>query len=87
VVLDSSQGPPLARVTASESRPDLVKAGVAPNPNHGFSVCFSDAQWRQVGAGKHALALSVRGSPLSTMRPWQLPLSPLCLADGKRVPC
>lgn len=32
---------PVAEVVADVYREDLVKAGVAPNPQHGFSYCFA----------------------------------------------
>jgi hypothetical protein len=78
---------PLATVLASVSREDLVKAKVAPNPEHGLVYCFSDAEWQAISSGQHTVAVDAVGSPLTTPRGWQLPNSPLCLLHGTVVPC
>ena len=55
---------PVAAALASESRPDLVKAGVAPNPLHGFHVALPAAAAAQLlSAGRHTATVRVAGSP------------------------
>lgn len=80
-------GEPVAAALANEPRPDLPKAKVAPNAEHGFTVRLSaDASARLASSGKHAVSVNVIGSP-STEQPWRLPGSPMCLCDGAACAC
>jgi len=45
---------------ASEPRPDLVKAGVAPDPNHGFDITLKSLQL--LSSGRHVLEILSIGS-------------------------
>lgn len=86
VIVDGSDTP-LVELVANVNRPDLVKAGVAPNPEHGFEVCFSPEQWSPLQRGLHRLQFEAVGSPQTTPIGWDLPQSPICVYNGKPTAC
>ena len=54
-------GKAVASALANHSRPDLVKAGVAPDPLHGFAITLPPSVAAQLGAPTHTpLRLSAR---------------------------
>jgi len=66
-VIISIDGQPVISVLAMESRPDLVTAGVAPNPEHGFGVTLGhDAAGALLGPGRHCLSVRAVGTPSAT---------------------
>lgn len=72
---------PVVTVTADEPRPDLVPAGVAPNPNHGFTVTLSEAVATTLSKGRHIVQAFVTGSPSCPGR-CELQGSPICVVNG-----
>jgi hypothetical protein len=79
-VVASVDGEAVASTLADESRPDLVKAGVAPNAEHGFHVAIpKSAASRLQGSGRHVLVVKAVGSPSSIM--------PRELTENSRVVC
>ena len=87
-ILLSVDAAPVASVLATVDRPDLPKAGVAPNAAHGFSVALPAAAARALqGPGRHVLTAKAIGSP-SCSFPRPLPeTSQLCVCDGKLCAC
>ena len=77
-------GQAVASVLANVPRLDLVEAGVAPNPEHGFSVELpSSAAALLMGDGKHTLEVQCIGTP-SCATPSVLPEgSTFGVCDGK----
>ena len=60
----SVDGQAVASVLANTPRPDLVEAGVAPNPEHGFSLELpAAAASTLMGEGKHVLEVRCIGTP------------------------
>merc|ERR1719201_2619733 len=61
-------GEPVGSTLASNPRPDLVKAGLAPNPNHGFDFELDKEHARRLmGSGRHVLTAKAVGSPGSVL--------------------
>ena len=64
----SVDGQAVASVLANIPRPDLVKAGVAPNPEHGFSLELPlFAATLLMSDGKHILEVHCIGTPSCAM--------------------
>jgi hypothetical protein len=76
----------VAAAVADKSRPDLPKAKVAPNAEHGFTVTLGENATRALCSGRHAVEAHVVGSP-SSEQPWQLNASPMCVCEGKACAC
>ena len=80
----------VAKITANFSRPDLVVAGVAPNPEHGFSVSLDAATVKLLQHGIHEITIMATSSisPLCQFV-WLLHpngfILPTCVDDG--IPC
>eukprot|EP00730_Choanoeca_flexa_P006540 TRINITY_DN12170_c0_g1_i12.p3 TRINITY_DN12170_c0_g1~~TRINITY_DN12170_c0_g1_i12.p3 ORF type:complete len:157 (+),score=34.56 TRINITY_DN12170_c0_g1_i12:1911-2381(+) len=72
---------PVATVLASDSRPDLVKAGVAPNAEHGFTVQLPSDAVALLQHGKHLIEAFVTDSPSSTPIAQRFAVA-TCVADG-----
>ena len=52
----------MASVLANHPRPDLVEAGVAPNPDHGFTLLLPPAAAATLmGEGRHMLEVKAIG--------------------------
>jgi len=52
----------VASVLANHPRPDLVEAGVAPNPDHGFTLLLPPAAAATLmGEGRHMLEVKAIG--------------------------
>ena len=73
-----------AAALALEARPDLVNAGVAPNPEHGFSITLPASSLANLTSnGTHSLELVIVGSP-GTVVPRGLPeKSKMVCVNGK----
>jgi len=71
------------RFLANVSRPDLVSADVAPNPNHGFMVGLPPAQCEKMTTGKH----TIKASTVVNGVEWELSSSPRCICDFKPCAC
>merc|ERR1711871_341230 len=57
---------PCAAVLAAEDRPDSPKAGVAPDPYHGFSLTLPAAASKDLlSSGEHILIVKAIGTPSS----------------------
>ena len=84
VVVILVDGEAVGSTLASADRPDLVKAGVAPNPNHGFSFLIPDRAVRVLmGNGRHVLTVKAVASPSSVV-PFALPeKGTVVCVDGK----
>eukprot|EP00041_Stephanoeca_diplocostata_P020796 m.472764 g.472764 ORF g.472764 m.472764 type:complete len:677 (+) comp21663_c0_seq3:135-2165(+) len=70
---------------ANLSRPDLVKAGVAPNPDHGFVAKLGGSTGAKALHGHHVISVVAVGcgaSQCGNGYGWELPMSPQCLCDG-----
>ena len=75
---------PVASVLALADRPDLPKAGVAPNAAHGFVVQLPAAAARALqGAGRHVLGAKVVGSPSSEFPRFLPEKHQIFVCDGK----
>ena len=72
-----------ANITASLPRPDLVKAKVAPNPDHGFSFTFPANMTQGLRHGRHLIGVQAIGCPSCSAGPVPLIKSPLCLVNGQ----
>ena len=71
-------GEPAAAALANEPRPDLVPAGVAPNPEHGFTVVLpAKAAAALRGAGRHAVGVQAVGTP-GTATPFRVGAAAFC---------
>ena len=85
VIATTNNGIKIGETIANLNRPDLVKAGIAVNPEHGFNF-----QFPLNGGGNNALQfinLWAIDSP-SSMFPIRLVGSPKCICDGTTVcPC
>ena len=80
-----------ATAVADVFRPDLVKAGVAPNPQHGFAVLLDAAATTLLQHGTHRLAVAATSAapgcgPFSWRPPGPI-LSAGCVCDGKLCAC
>jgi hypothetical protein len=85
-ILVSAGGKLLASIVANEPRPDLVKAKVAPNPEHGFTGTLN-ASILATLKGKHVVTLSVidtRNAAPGLAADWA---TPRCLCDGTPCAC
>lgn len=72
-------GKVVATALANGPRPDLVAAGAAPDPLHGFSITFElEPAYR---TGEHRIAVE----PLDAG--WAIPLAQSCLCDGALCDC
>ncbi|EGD75792.1 hypothetical protein PTSG_07910 [Salpingoeca rosetta] len=78
---------PVAYVVASLARPDLVAAGVAPDPNHGFNLQLSGTIARSLLSGNHIVDVFVVDSPMTRLQPTRVALSPMCTCNGVVCPC
>eukprot|EP01043_Picozoa_sp_COSAG02_P031676 COSAG02_NODE_2079_length_9902_cov_3.742018_5_plen_417_part_00 len=76
---------------ADVSRADLVKAGVAPNPQHGLVVTLPVATFTVLQTGSHELAVLASSTATQCGNfSWRLPgpiLSLKCVCDGKLCDC
>lgn len=76
---------------ADVSRSDLVKAGVAPNPQHGLAVTLPAATFAALQTGSHELAvLASSAAAQCGGLAWRLPgpiLSLKCVCAGKLCDC
>ena len=70
---------------ANNPRPDLPKAGVAPNADHGFTVSL-DADAVSKLKGKVAVMVWVTDS-LNKAPGIALDVDPMCLCDAKPCKC
>lgn len=77
---------PVAACLANDPRPDLVKAGVAPNEEHGFTCLLPAAVVAKLKTGQHFVDVVGVGSP-SCEQPCNLRGSPVCFCDGSACPC
>lgn len=77
----------VARAVANTRRPDLVPAGVAPDPDHGFSIDLDSATVHALQAGHHVVDAFVVDSPLTLLQPFRIPRAPLCTCGGAVCPC
>ena len=71
---------------ASVPRPDLVKAKVAPNPDHGFDATLPNDVAKMLQSGKHVVDVWAVGSPLC-LGPVRVVGSPICTCDGVVCDC
>ena len=60
-------GDVVGSVLSNGYRPDLVRAGVAPDAYHGFSFVLSKAVQTRASSGSHTLAVQVVGSSSSVV--------------------
>jgi hypothetical protein len=82
VVVDGAR---VLDTVANISRPDLPKAGVAPNADHGFSAVLSADVVKSLQHGIHRIEVYASGSAaLCGKYAWQLPDG---LPDGKALQC
>ena len=59
---------PTLAVLATQNRPDLPKAGVAPDPYHGFTLTLPEAASKKLlSAGEHILIVKAIGTPSSAV--------------------
>lgn len=84
-------GTPAAYAVANVYREDLVKAGVAPNPNHGFDILLGTNATTFLRHGNHTVAVvassaAVQCGPYSWRPPGPI-LSEGCVCNGKLCPC
>lgn len=77
----------VANASAAQPRPDLVRAHVAPNADHGFDITLPPAVAAALGAGRHVVEVAVVGGPSCPDVPCQLMSSPHCVVDGTVAPC
>lgn len=77
---------PVAAAVANEPRPDLPKAKVAPNAEHGFSIHLNTNVSARLSSGSHSISVAAVGSP-STEQPFLLRGSPICVCNGAICPC
>ena len=69
---------PVAAALADVARADLVPAGVAPNPEHGFTVVLpAKAAAALRGAGRHAVGVQAVGTP-GTATPFRVGSAAFC---------
>ena len=88
IVVDDDRMTPYATIVANTPRPDLPKAGEAPNADHGLDLCLPKSYWTgTLSKGKHNVTLYATGTPMTTPYHWKLPESPICLSDGATVDC
>jgi hypothetical protein len=77
--------------TANFSRPDLPKAGVAPNADHGFNAVLSNSIVKSLQHGTHRVEVFASGSaPFCGEYAWQLPPNGKvlqCVCDGAPCKC
>lgn len=71
---------------ADVTRPDLVDAKVAPNPQHGYICALPAAAVETLQTGTHAIDVVAIGSP-STEQPQQLQGGPFCVSSGVESDC
>ena len=80
VVVAFVDGEAVSSTVADQSRPDLVSAGVAPNPEHGFSLTIPQSAFSRLQSnGRHVLLVRIVGSPSSVV--------PRELTEKTRVVC
>ena len=85
-IVASVDGAPAASVLANDPRPDLVPAGVAPDPAHGFSITLPPAAAAKLMApGKHVAQVRAVGTPSASVPTALSEGSELLVCDGK--PC
>jgi len=77
---------PVAACLANAPRPDLVKAGVAPNAEHGFACSLPAAVIAKLQTGQHFVDVVGVGSP-SCEQPCKVGGSPVCICNGRACPC
>jgi|EP01046_Picozoa_sp_COSAG06_P043999 hypothetical protein len=81
VLIDGTR---VATTQANIARPDLVTAGAAPDPNHGFNLNVElDEKYR---TGHHELVVAVDCSGCGAAG-WPIPPAAGCLCDGAICPC
>ena len=77
---------------AKLNRPDLPKAGVAPNPEHGFFYEFDAQIVSTLQKGNHTISASaivttnIENSKEQQLM-WPLPGGPFCICDGVSCEC
>jgi hypothetical protein len=59
-------GKPVLNVTADLPRPDLVKAHIAPNPDHGFLVTVPPELASSLRTGRHTITATAEGTALAS---------------------
>lgn len=77
-------GTEVASSIAKNARPDLVTAGAAPDPLHGFNMHVQLAH--KYLQGNHRIAVVVVGCP-TCVTGWTMPGGVRCLCDGATCPC
>jgi hypothetical protein len=82
-IVISVDGAAVMSLLANEPRPDLVTAGVAPSPLHGFTASLPvTAAATLMSVGKHSVSVAAVGTP-STQQPTALPQgSEVLVCDG-----
>lgn len=76
------------RYVANVPRPDLVKAGVAPNPDHGFDLTLTGAVATRVSRGKHLVTvLAAMEEPGQGVPTGWTSIGSKCTCDGAACDC
>ena len=84
-VVVSVDGTAVSSVLANEPRPDLVEAGVAPNPEHGFTLVLPAAAAATLESkGKHVLEVHAIGTPSCGIPTGLSEGSEFWVCDGKQ---
>lgn len=77
---------PVVQMVANISRSDLVKAGVAPNPAHGFNLKAGQNVAASLQHGRHTVEVLAIDCPGCGPDGWSCG-SPRCVCDGKPCDC
>lgn len=83
MLVDSKQ---VAVIVANVSRPDLVKAHVAPNSKHGFTLKADAEVAASLQHGNHAVEVLAVGCPGCGANGWPIGVTK-CICDGKPCGC
>lgn len=83
----SVDGQAVATVVAKLPRPDLVKAGVAPNPDHGFDVALPANIAHMLMSKRHVVGARIVGSPSCPGNGCLIGDGPSCTINGAPGPC
>lgn len=78
---------PCCSTMANISRPDLVKAHVAPNPEHGFELSLPANITSLLKTGVHMINAWVVNSPSTKDTPVRVDGAPMCICDGAPCSC
>lgn len=79
-------GASIGTFVANTSRPDLVKAKIAPDPMHGFEVPLSPKQVSELAKGFHTVDVMGTGTLMTAPRR-RVEKSPACICDGAVCDC